>query len=128
MPFGTLSGDAGLFFIGFSASTNSFDYMLSRMTGKTEDTSDDIMRLSRCISGNYWYFPSTQELERLQNSAPGAGATFRSNRPKSTPGSASSTKKGETAQTASSSMLFIDSISLCLVTLISLATLFANRL
>jgi len=66
MPYGSLGGESGLFFIGFAESPKNFDYMLDRMVGKTEDKiSDDIMRFGKCVEGGYWYFPSTEELKSL---------------------------------------------------------------
>lgn len=67
MPYGRLGDKAGLFFIGFADSTNNFDFFLNRMVGSSDNKNDDVMRLSSCISGNYWFFPSVEELLRLQN-------------------------------------------------------------
>lgn len=67
MPFGTLSGGAGLFFIGYSASPQNLDFMLDRMVGAGGDGhSDDIMRLTRNVKGTYWYFPGEAELKKLE--------------------------------------------------------------
>lgn len=66
MPYGSVSGEAGLFFIGYAASPDNFNYMLDRMVGKGSDShSDDVMRITRCVSGNYWYFPPTTELAKF---------------------------------------------------------------
>ncbi|XP_005098845.1 dye-decolorizing peroxidase YfeX [Aplysia californica] len=66
MPFGTISGEAGLFFIGYAANPINFEYMLDRMVGSGGDGhSDDIMRLSKNVKGNYWYFPGAQDLAKL---------------------------------------------------------------
>ncbi|CAH8862478.1 unnamed protein product [Trichobilharzia szidati] len=68
-PYGTLSGDAGLLFIAYAADTKNFDYMLDRMTGDSPDGKhDDVMRFTKCVSGNYWYFPSGAEFDRLVSS------------------------------------------------------------
>nr|CAX73277.1 putative TyrA protein [Schistosoma japonicum] len=68
-PYGTLSGDAGLLFIAYAADTKNFDFMLDRMTGDSEDRkNDDVMRFTRCVTGNYWYFPSVPEFDRLVGS------------------------------------------------------------
>ncbi|VDP37448.1 unnamed protein product [Schistosoma curassoni] len=65
-PYGTLSGDAGLLFIAYAADTKNFDFMLDRMTGDSEDRkNDDVMRFTKCVTGNYWYFPSVPEFDRL---------------------------------------------------------------
>ncbi|KAK7469770.1 hypothetical protein BaRGS_00036197 [Batillaria attramentaria] len=67
MPFGTLSGDAGLFFIGYAASPRNHEFMLDRMVGAGGDGhSDDIMRLSKNVKGTYWYFPGVAELKKLE--------------------------------------------------------------
>ncbi|XP_018646658.1 Dyp-type peroxidase, putative [Schistosoma mansoni] len=66
-PYGTLSGDAGLLFIAYAADTKNFDFMLDRMTGDSEDgKNDDVMRFTKCVTGNYWYFPSVPEFDRLR--------------------------------------------------------------
>lgn len=65
-PYGTVGGESGLFFIGFAESPKNFEFMLDRMTGKDSDGHcDDVMRLSKCTQGTYWYFPSKDELKRL---------------------------------------------------------------
>lgn len=67
MPFGSLSGDAGLFFIGYAASPRNHEFMLERMVGAGGDGhSDDIMRLSKNVKGTYWYFPGVAELKKLE--------------------------------------------------------------
>lgn len=67
MPFGTISSQAGLFFIGYAASPENFEFMLDRMVGAGGDGhSDDIMRISTCVKGTYWYFPSVAELKNLK--------------------------------------------------------------
>ncbi|CAH8590302.1 unnamed protein product [Schistosoma margrebowiei] len=65
-PYGTLSGEAGLLFLAYAAEIKNFNFMLDRMTGDTEDRKiDDVMRFSHCVTGNYLYFPSQEELTRL---------------------------------------------------------------
>ncbi|XP_062521548.1 dye-decolorizing peroxidase YfeX-like [Corticium candelabrum] len=66
MPYGTISGEAGLFFIGYASSPKNFEFMLNRMVGADPDgLSDDIMRFTRCVAGNYWYFPPKGDLKKL---------------------------------------------------------------
>lgn len=66
MPFGSLSSEAGLFFIGYAASPKNFEFMLDRMVGARDDSNcDDIMRLSKNIKGTYWYFPGADELKKF---------------------------------------------------------------
>lgn len=66
MPFGTVHGDAGLFFIAYAESPANFEYMLDRMVGAGGDTlCDDIMRITTNVKGTYWYFPGKEELYTL---------------------------------------------------------------
>jgi len=66
MPYGTVGGESGLFFIAFAESPKNFDYMLDRMVGATDDKlSDEVMRFGKCVAGSYWYFPSSEELKAL---------------------------------------------------------------
>lgn len=67
MPYGTVSGESGLFFIAFAKSPENFEFMLERMVGAGGDNvSDDVMRITTAVSGTYWYFPSMEELKKLQ--------------------------------------------------------------
>ncbi|KAL8609838.1 hypothetical protein ACOMHN_020673 [Nucella lapillus] len=67
MPFGTLAGEAGLFFIGYTASPSNLEFMLDRMVGAGGDGHcDDIMRLSKNVTGTYWYFPGVAELKKME--------------------------------------------------------------
>ncbi|KAF7258121.1 hypothetical protein EG68_03578 [Paragonimus skrjabini miyazakii] len=76
-PWGTVSGDSGLFFIGYSATPVALDFMLDRMTGLGEDKkADDLMRLTQCVTGNYWFFPSKPHLDKMIGKA-GSGSSFR---------------------------------------------------
>ena len=66
MPYGRLSAEAGLFFIAYARDPFHFDFMLDRMVGRCADgLDDDIMMMSRCVTGNFWYVPSQQELASL---------------------------------------------------------------
>jgi len=65
-PFGSVSGDSGLFFIGYAASPENFEFMLDRMVGAGGDGhSDLIMTMSKNVKGTYWYFPSEAELKGM---------------------------------------------------------------
>ncbi|XP_070578984.1 dye-decolorizing peroxidase YfeX-like [Ptychodera flava] len=66
-PYGTVTGESGLFFIAYAAAPENFEYMLDRMVGADKDgQSDDVMRMSDCVKGTYWYVPSQEELKRLK--------------------------------------------------------------
>ncbi|XP_076104817.1 dye-decolorizing peroxidase YfeX-like [Mytilus galloprovincialis] len=68
MPFGNVTGEAGLFFIGYTASPENLNFMLDRMVGAGsggDGVSDDIMRLTKNVKGTYWYFPGVAELRKM---------------------------------------------------------------
>jgi len=60
MPYGNYNNN-GLLFIAYSSDVKKFDTMLDRMTG-VDGKNDFIMKYSKCLTGNYWYFPSVEEL------------------------------------------------------------------
>ncbi|ESN99335.1 hypothetical protein HELRODRAFT_67330, partial [Helobdella robusta] len=69
-PYGTVSEESGLFFIAYANDTRNFEYQLDNMVGKSSSGSDsgcadDIMRISKALSGNYWYFPGVEELKKM---------------------------------------------------------------
>lgn len=65
-PWGTVSGDSGLFFIGYAAMPDNFEFMLDRMVGADSDGhSDLVMTFTKCVKGTYWYFPSQSELKSM---------------------------------------------------------------
>jgi len=65
MPWGD-SKKNGLLFIAYSSDVSKFDKMLDRMTGNGSDKhNDSIMKYSKCVTGNYWYFPSVVELNKF---------------------------------------------------------------
>ena len=65
-PYGTVCGESGLFFIGYAASPKNLEFMLDRMVGADKDgLCDDVMRLTQCVSGTYWYFPSQENLKKM---------------------------------------------------------------
>lgn len=69
MPWGTATGDSGLFFIAYSATIETLDWMLDRMTGDSDDKkSDDVFRMTQVITGTYWYFPNKTELKEIFSS------------------------------------------------------------
>jgi putative iron-dependent peroxidase len=65
-PYGCLSGEAGLFFIGYAASPANLDFMLDRMVGVSDDgLCDHIMKLTKCVKSTYWYMPGHDEIKAL---------------------------------------------------------------
>ncbi|KAL7670868.1 hypothetical protein ACOME3_005785 [Neoechinorhynchus agilis] len=66
MPYGQMCNKAGLFFIAYSKAVEPFDFMLDQLVGSAgEDQPDDILKLSKPVTGNYWFFPSAQRMEIL---------------------------------------------------------------
>ena len=66
MPYGTVSGEAGLFFIAYSSSPRTLDWMLDRMAGMTPDkTEDALFNFTHPVTGTYFYSPSKAELEAI---------------------------------------------------------------
>lgn len=65
LPYGSVTGEAGLFVIAYAASPDNFNFMLNRMVGKTREENDDIMLMSRNVKGAFWYFPGVDELKRF---------------------------------------------------------------
>jgi len=66
--YGTLSTDAGLFFCAYASDPCAFEFMLDRMVGAGCDSAcDDVMKMSKCVKGTYWYFPACHELDTLVN-------------------------------------------------------------
>lgn len=66
MPYGNHNEGAGLFFIGYAESPKNFEFMLDNMVGAGVDAhSDDVMRLTECVKGTYWYFPGAEELKKF---------------------------------------------------------------
>ncbi|KAH8858852.1 deferrochelatase/peroxidase YfeX [Schistosoma japonicum] len=67
LPYGTLSDKSGLQFMAYSSDLINLEFMLNRMTDSHSDDkkNDYIMIFSKCSTGNYWYFPSYNELIHL---------------------------------------------------------------
>jgi len=69
--YGTLATDAGQFFLAFAKDPCAFEFMLDRMVGAgCDDGCCDIMKISKCVKGAYWYFPASHELCNLVNCNP----------------------------------------------------------
>jgi len=63
MPFGTVSGPNGLLFLAYSGKVDKFDKMLDRLADPS--ATYGIMKYSKNVAGNYYYFPSLSELNAL---------------------------------------------------------------
>lgn len=66
LPYGTASGQCGLFFIAYCKTPKTLDWMLDRMAGLTDDrTEDGLFHFTKAITGAYFYSPSKLELEKI---------------------------------------------------------------
>ncbi|MDO4433934.1 MAG: Dyp-type peroxidase [Alysiella sp.] len=66
LPFGTVSGEHGLMFIAFCARLHNIEAQLLSMFGETDGQTDLILeRLSRAVSGAYYFAPSIERLQDL---------------------------------------------------------------
>ena len=66
MPYGTVSREAGLFFLAYSKDISIFDKMLARMFGVSGDgLHDHLMDYTRPVSGAYFYAPPADILVSL---------------------------------------------------------------
>jgi len=65
MPFGTVSGPNGLLFLAYSNQVSKFDKMLDRLSDPS--ATDGITKYSKNVAGNYFYFPSFNELNLLSS-------------------------------------------------------------
>ena len=68
MPYGSVSGDSGLFFLAYSCDLTIFDKMLARMFGTAGDgLHDHLLHYSQPVSGAYFFAPSLEGLQQLTN-------------------------------------------------------------
>lgn len=63
-------GEAGLWFVAFSADRGRFDAMLARMFGTSDDGRRDALTdWTRPVTGSYWFVPSEEDLAAICGSA-----------------------------------------------------------
>lgn len=65
-PYGTATGEKGLFFIAYAKDTFVFNAMLQRMMGLSGDgTHDRLMSFTKAVTGQYFFVPSLERLSAL---------------------------------------------------------------
>lgn len=70
LPYGIASGECGLFFIAYSKTPQTLDWMLDRMMGSVDDRNEDgVFHFTHPITGTYFYSPSKEELETIFKNA-----------------------------------------------------------
>ncbi|OOR87709.1 peroxidase [Moraxella caviae] len=67
LPYGAASGEHGLAFMAYCARLHNIEAQLQHMFGDTEDGLTDLLltRLSKALSGGYYYAPSVEDLQSL---------------------------------------------------------------
>lgn len=67
LPYGTVSGEHGLAFMGYCARLHNIEAQLQSMFGDSADGLTDLLleRLSQAVSGGYYYAPSVEVLRDL---------------------------------------------------------------
>ncbi|HBV74869.1 MULTISPECIES: Dyp-type peroxidase [Vibrio] len=65
LPYGSVSGDHGLFFIAYCNRLHNFKVLLNSMYGETDGKTDTLLRFTTAITGAYFFAPSAQMLSEL---------------------------------------------------------------
>lgn len=65
LPYGSVSGTHGLYFIAYCARLHNIEQQLLSMFGETDGKYDGLLRFSKPVSGSYFYAPSLSQLTRL---------------------------------------------------------------
>lgn len=65
LPYGTASGKHGLFFIAYCATLHNIEKQLLSMFGEQDGKYDDLLRMTKAVSGSYYYAPSIEALTSL---------------------------------------------------------------
>ena len=65
LPYGTASGEHGLFFIAYCGRLHNIEQQLLSMFGETDGKFDDLLRFSKPKTGAYYYAPSLEQLSAL---------------------------------------------------------------
>lgn len=65
LPYGTVSGTHGLYFIAYCARLHNITQQLLSMFGETDGKADAMLRFSKPVTGSYFYAPSLRQLQSL---------------------------------------------------------------
>ncbi|EJD6408489.1 Dyp-type peroxidase [Providencia sp. CRE-3FA-0001] len=65
LPYGTASGKHGLFFVAYCARLHNIEQQLLSMFGEKDGKYDDLLRMTKAVSGSYYYAPSLEKLLAL---------------------------------------------------------------
>ncbi len=65
LPYGSVSGTHGLYFIAYCARLHNIEQQLLSMFGETDGKYDGLLRFSKPVTGSYFYAPSLAQLAAL---------------------------------------------------------------
>ncbi|WP_140919926.1 Dyp-type peroxidase [Limnobaculum xujianqingii] len=65
LPYGTASGEHGLFFIAYCAHLHNIEQQLLSMFGERDGKTDQLLRFSKPVTGSYFFAPSLDKLLAL---------------------------------------------------------------
>ncbi|OTA17738.1 formate acetyltransferase [Xenorhabdus beddingii] len=65
LPYGTASGKQGLFFIAYCYCLHNIEQQLLSMFGERDGKHDDLLRMSKPVTGSYYFAPSLTQLQAL---------------------------------------------------------------
>ncbi|ROR04712.1 Dyp-type peroxidase [Erwinia sp. JUb26] len=65
LPYGTASGDHGLFFLAYCATLYNIEQQLLSMFGEADGKYDAMLRFTKPLTGSYFYAPSLLQLSAL---------------------------------------------------------------
>jgi putative iron-dependent peroxidase len=65
LPYGTVSGEHGLYFITYCARLYNIEQQLLSMFGERDGKHDALLRFTRPVSGSYFFAPSLTQLRAL---------------------------------------------------------------
>ncbi|ELX8378315.1 Dyp-type peroxidase [Providencia vermicola] len=65
LPYGTASGKHGLYFLAYCARLHNIEQQLLSMFGEKDGKYDDLLRMTKAVSGSYYFAPSIDTLLSL---------------------------------------------------------------
>ncbi|WP_347254283.1 Dyp-type peroxidase [Leminorella grimontii] len=65
LPYGTASGEHGLYFIAYCAHLHNIEQQLLSMFGELDGKTDQLLRFSKPVTGSYYFAPSLDRLLAL---------------------------------------------------------------
>ncbi|MDV7105084.1 Dyp-type peroxidase [Vibrio sp. TH_r3] len=65
LPYGSVTGEHGLFFISYCNQLHNIKVMLDSMYGVTDGKTDQMLRFTKAVTGAYFFAPSNEMLQVL---------------------------------------------------------------